>query len=342
MTIATRPVSPVAAALSWHRPLVLLAAAMAVSVSALSCLVGLLVDHRSITNLPAWDKPFKFSISVGVYALTWAWLIQALRRGQRWAHRAGTVAAVLLGIEMIIIIGQTARGTTSHFNLSTGFDAAMWTVMGGSIAGVWVATLVITVMLFANPGPDAARNRAVRVGAVLAVVGMALGFLMTIPTQAQVVSGQGIFGAHTVGRPDGGPGLPFLGWSTTGGDLRLPHFVGMHALQAIPLLLIGLELLGRRIARLAAPAVRARLIMVAALGYAGLIVLLTWQALRGQSVVAPDRWTTLVLVVLVLGVTGGVGRVLSTAPAGSGAAQQQPDGQDQDSADGHLDEGVAQ
>lgn len=172
MTTATRPVSPVAAALSWHRPLVLLAAAMAVS--ALSCLVGLLVDHRSITNLPAWDKPFKFSISVGVYALTWAWLIQALRRGQRWAHRAGTVAAVLLGIEMIIIIGQTARGTTSHFNLSTGFDAAMWTVMGGSIAGVWVATLVITVMLFANPGPDAARNRAVRVGAVLAVVGMAL------------------------------------------------------------------------------------------------------------------------------------------------------------------------
>ncbi len=124
----------------------------------------------------------------------------------------------------------------------------MFSVMGASIALVWVATLVISVVLFASPGPDPARNLAMRAGALISVAGMALGFLMTIPTQAQLQDFQGIAGAHTVGPPDGGPGLPLLGWSTVGGDLRIPHFVGMHALQALPLFLIVLELASRRAA----------------------------------------------------------------------------------------------
>lgn len=138
---------------------------------------------------------------------------------------------------------------------------------------------------------DPARTVAIRAGAVLALAGMALGFLMTSPTPDQLADFRGIAGAHTVGVPDGGPGLPLVGWSTLGGDLRVPHFVGMHALQLLPLLLIVFELAAGRVARPADPRVRRDLMTTAAAGYTGLLAMLTWQALRGQPLIAPDALT---------------------------------------------------
>jgi len=290
--------------------------------TAVVAIVGLVVDDRMITGLPLWDKPLKFAISVGIYSLTFGWLIGQLRRGRRVAWWAGTVAAVFLGVEMVVIIGQALRYTTSHFNVSTPFDAAIWSVMASSIAVVWVATLVIAVLLFASPGPDPARNLAIRAGAVISLIGMALGFLMTIPSAAQIKADDGIVGAHTVGLADGGPGLPLLGWSTVGGDLRIPHFVGMHALQLLPLLLIVLEVLSRRFGTLRDDAVRTRLISLAAIGDAALVAVLTWQALRGQSIVHPDGLTLLALGAVVLLVTIPAAAVLRR---GSTRAQRLPE-----------------
>ena len=109
-------------------------------------------------------------------------------------------------------------------------------------------------------------------------------------------------GGHTVGAPDGGPGLPITDWSTLHGDLRIGHFVGLHALQLLPILAFLLL----RVPGLAA-VTRTRLLAVAGSGYAGLLLLVTWQALRGQALLAPDALT--------LGVAGA----LAAAVLGSGA-----------------------
>ena len=274
----------------WHRPLLWLAAAMALL--AVVALVARFVDPREITGVNAWDKPLKFALSTLIYAVTWSWLIGQLDRGRRIASLAGSGMVVLFLAEIVIIVGAAAVGTTSHFNVSTPIHAAMWTIMAVSISALWVASLVAAAQLFRNPLGDRARTLAVRSGAVIALVGLALGFLMTGPTAGQLADYRGIAGAHTVGLADGGPGLPVLGWSTVAGDLRIPHFVGMHALQAIPLALIAIELLSRRIPALRDPRLRTALVWIGTGAYVAVLALVTVQALAGQSIVRPDGPTT--------------------------------------------------
>ncbi len=280
----------------WHRPLLVLAVAMAGLTVLTALLAG--VDARPVLGQDAWFKPLKFAVSIGLYALTLAWLVglPGLPR-PRLASALASVAAVGLLVEIAVIGGAAAAGTTSHFNVSTPLHSALWATMGTSIAVVWGVTAVIGVLVFRAPLPDRARTLAVRAGVVLGLVGMALAFLMTIPTSAQVQDFQGVAGAHAVGVPDGGPGLPFLGWSTQGGDLRIPHFVGLHALQVLPLGVLLLELLARRSPVLREGTVRFRLVLLAAVGYAGLMGWLTWQALAGQPLLHPS--TTLAVVGLV-------------------------------------------
>lgn len=270
---------------AWHRPLTTVAALMLVST--IVCLVGLLIDPRQITGVDAWAKPLKFSLSILLYSVTWAWLIAHLPRRRRLAHAAGTIIGVALIVEQALILGAAVAGTTSHFNVSTPLAAGIWATMAVSITVLYVCTFLTTFAVFFLRLPTASTTFAVRAGAVIALVGMGLAYLMTGPTPQQLHDFQGIAGAHTVGLPDGGPGLPLLGWSTVGGDLRIPHFVGMHALQLLPLFAILLGWAGRHWRALADDRVRLRLVIVATLAYGGALALLTFQALAGQSIVRP-------------------------------------------------------
>ncbi|MEI5582378.1 MULTISPECIES: hypothetical protein [unclassified Agromyces] len=270
-----------------HRPLLALAAVMIAL--AVGSIVGLVGDDRTLLGQPIWAKPLKFSLSIAIYAVTLAWLIGLtrgrLRRASWWA---GTISAIALVVEMVVIVGAVATGTRSHFNVSTPLAATAWSVMAISIVVVWVATLVVAFALLRAPLGDAARSLAIRAGSILALGGMALAFLMTSPTAAQMADFRGIAGAHAVGVADGGPGLPVLGWSTVAGDLRIPHFVGMHALQVLILFVMALEWAARRVAVLADVRVRFGFVVIATVLAAATTAIVTSQALMGESIVSPS------------------------------------------------------
>lgn len=290
----------------WNRPLLVFAVLMVLLVPV--CLGGLLLDPRSLGGAPIWAKPLKFAVSFALYSPTLAWMVSLVRgeRAHRVATRAGTLVAAAGIVEMVAIVGQVVRGRTSHFNVATAFDAAVWGVMGATITVLWVATAVIGVVLLRERHLPRATAWAIRLGLAVTLLGMAAAVLMTSPTGAQVAAaparGMPTAGAHAVGVPDGGAGLPLLGWSTTGGDLRVGHFVGLHALQGLPLLALALSVLAARFAVLRDERVRAGLVSVGAAGWAGLTVLLVWQALRAQPLLAPDAVTLAALGALVVGV----------------------------------------
>jgi hypothetical protein len=305
-------------AMAINRPLTVTVVLMLLTLA--GALIGLVVDPRVITGAPAWLKPLKFALSISVYSATFIWLLSFVQGHRRIVRIVAWMTTAGLLIEMALIATQVVRGTTSHFNISTPFNAMVFYIMGGTVVCVWTANLLLGIVLLRQRFADPAFAWALRLGVLISVVGMGVAFFMTTPTSAQLAAskagnGLPISGAHSVGVADGGPGIPILGWSTAGGDLRAPHFVGLHALQLLPL--FG-WLLVRHGGRLR-PASRTALVWIIGLGYLGLVGLLTWQALRGQSIVAPDARTLIAAGLLIASVAIATLIVLIGVPRRYGA-----------------------
>jgi hypothetical protein len=179
-------------AYAWHRPLMAVAALMVLCAAV--CLVGAAIDPRQVAGSEVWLKPLKFSLSILLYCVTWAWLIAHLPRFRKVAHTAGTVIAVAVAVEQVAIVGAAASATTSHFNVSTPFATALWGTMAVSITVLYVATFVTTVLLFWMPLPSVSLTVAVRTGAALALVGLGLVVAGLFPS---FVSGGGSYWSIT-------------------------------------------------------------------------------------------------------------------------------------------------
>jgi hypothetical protein len=202
------------------------------------------------------------------------------------------VASALIGwilvLETALIAVQAARGTTSHFNIDTPLNAAIFSSMGIGIATVWVMSMVLLYLHLRTRATDRAMATALRIGLALNILGAGVGWKMTQPRPAQIAAIQRaehpfVVGSHTVGAPDGGPGLPITRWSREHGDLRIPHFLGMHALQIVPLLLLGL----RRIRGSDNDTAERATVLFASFAFAAVFLAALIQALNGHPLIPP-------------------------------------------------------
>lgn len=277
----------------WETHAALTATAVIMLAAFLGSVAGIFLDPRIITGVPASLKPAKFGISSAIYAGSIAWLLRYITVWPRFTRAMGSVIAVVLNLEVAIIDLQAARGTTSHFNFSTPLDGALFGVMGVAIAILWLASVGLLVALFRQHFDDAGWAWALRLGLAISLLGASVGGIMVQPTAAQLQSGRiTTIGGHTVGGPDGGPGLPGVGWSTEHGDLRISHFVGLHALQVIPFLAWFFR---RR--RGSSPAA----VFAISASYLTLAGILAWQALRGEPITAPQSATLVALALWLAG-----------------------------------------
>ena len=230
-------------------------------------------DSRTVTGVNTWIKPMKFCLSVTAYLWTLAWFLHDVRDSRRSFSLISYGVTILMFIEMVCLYSQAARGVQSHFNFSTSYDAAMFSLMGMMIYlnllfDVWAFVLFI-VKKPAIPNSY--------------LWGIRLGFLLFLlfAFQGQLMISRM---AHTVGGPDGGPGLPMVNWSATGGDLRIAHALGLHALQIIPLIGWLLFKYRERLSFIGSHAVAFTVLF--AIIYAGVCFGLLAQALAGRPLLA--------------------------------------------------------
>ncbi|MBA4197386.1 MAG: hypothetical protein C0459_07515 [Chitinophaga sp.] len=191
---------------------------------ALLCIILAFTTTVQVNNINAFIKPTKFFLSVAIYSFTMGWYCSYLPDFNTGSFNLAVV--IFLGFEVVYIVIQAARGMLSHYNISSKFYSFMYMLMAFAATAVTLYTAYVGILFFVNTFPQlpAYYVWAIRLSIMLFVVFSLEGFVM------------GSRLSHTIGGPDGSKGIWFLNWSKTLGDARVAHFIGMHALQVIPLL----------------------------------------------------------------------------------------------------------
>jgi hypothetical protein len=243
--------------------------ALLFALALIPCLIAMKVDSRTVNDISVWIKPTKFLLSLAVYYATLAWCFGFLPASAQHtrAGRFVIVAPLVAGmLEMAWLLAAAVLGVPAHFNRADPLWAAAYGAAG-------VGAVVLLVAIFVQ-GRMIARDRSIDMAPALRralVLGATLSAAATLVTAGVLSAGNG----HWVGgsASDAG-GLPLIGWSRQGGDLRVAHFFALHLQQA-------LALVGWGLAR-SRWAAQTRAVDLAAVAMLAFTILTFVQALQGR------------------------------------------------------------
>jgi len=227
------------------------------------------ISNMQVYQVNAWYKPFKFAFSTFMFSWAMAWYCSYLPNFNIPAFNWSVI--LLLGFEIAYIAIMAAQGKTSHYNVSSPFYSMMFSMMALAATLVTVYTAYVGLLFFTNSFPTLPGYYlwSIRLGILIFVIFSFQGFLM------------GARMSHSVGLVNDNSNLFIVGWSRLAGDLRVAHFIGMHALQVLPLLAFYLLR-------------NTKATLLVGLLYAALATFTLVQALKGKPLFPEKKLTTLI------------------------------------------------
>ncbi|WP_157245067.1 hypothetical protein [Nonomuraea typhae] len=239
------------------------------------------VDGGAWEGPVSWRKPILFGFSFGVTLLSLVWIAGRSRLRPRTGRLLVLTLAVASLAETALIDLQRWRGVPSHLNFATPFDTIVSACLAAvAILGLIPPIIVLAVLAWRRFDGSPSMRLAVRAGLASLLLTLVSGGLL-------------IANGRAIGLPPEATDLSIFG---AAGQLKVPHAVSLHGVQALPVLAWVLTMTGW------SEAARVRLAGLAAAGYGGVVLVSMLQAAGG---LAPAD-LTVVSGVLLLGAAGAL------------------------------------
>ncbi|NEQ67522.1 MAG: hypothetical protein F6K21_18840 [Symploca sp. SIO2D2] len=224
-------------------------------------------------------KPIVFGISAGLTVITMAWLLRYFHPQPRLHALMMYSMSVTLIIEIVIIDLQRFRGVPSHFNTATPFDSVLWALMAQSILVFAIVSMTQGILSFRKLTAPPALSAAIRGSMILFFLSQVSGQLI-VQNGLDIVTKDGVFIMENVAR------------STVygeAGNLKLPHAITLHSIQALPLLGLLFAALPQSASKSGA------WVWISAAGFFGLAATAQSQAYLGKSIQDLDPLSAAIL-----------------------------------------------